>query len=266
MRRYIFENERTNIYGVVVLAEDGSVKGYSNPNESFWTEDEEKLTFLDGNRKETSVFRKTGDGEYISQNGWHYLKPYASVFPFTDDVSKYKTDKIYHNLLPFYEQKFKYVREKEVKLLEIGCLGYESIKYWLDYFPNGKIYGIDINNGSFTHERFQFFQANQRDRARLGEIAETIGELDIVVDDGAHTYDETKNVFESFWPKVKSGGCFVIEDWDWMTDLITETIQSRGELGGGVRGTRGLKPVDIGIKHLEVSTNDNRAYALFKKR
>jgi len=38
------------------------------------------------------------------------------------------------------------------------------------------------------------------------------------------------------------------------------------ELGGGVKGTRGLMPIDIGIKHLEVSTNDNRAYALFKKR
>jgi len=266
MRRYVFENEKTNIYGVIELSDGGLIKGYSNPNESHWREEDGVLSLLNKDGKVTSVFSKTQDGEYFSNDKWHYLKPYESVFPFTDEAYKYKTDKIYHNLLPFYEKKFKYMRNDEVNLLEIGCLGYESIKYWLDYFPNGKIYGVDINNGDFSHERFRFFQANQRDKARLSEIAEEIGDLDIVVDDGAHTYDETKNVFDAFWPKVKSGGYFVIEDWDWMTDLVTEIIQSRGELGGGVRGTRGLKPVDIGIKHLEVSTNDNRAYALFKKR
>lgn len=51
-----------------------------------------------------------------------------------------------------------------------------------------------------------------------------------------------------------------------MSDLIVDIIQSRGELGGGIKGTRGLKGIDLGIKHLEISTNDNRAYALFQKR
>jgi hypothetical protein len=264
--RYVFENERTNIYGIISLKDDGRIEGYYNSNESFWKRDGSLLIFMNKDQKVTTVFEMTEDGEYFSNEKWHYLKPYDKMFPFTEDVQKYKTDKIYHNLIPFYEQKFKYIRKDEIKLIEIGCLGYESIRYWLDYFPNAKIYGIDINNGSFNHERFQFFQANQGDKKRLEEIAGLIGDVDVVIDDGAHTYNETKNVFDAFWPKVKSGGYFVIEDWDWMTDLINEIIQSRGELGGGVKGTRGLKPIDIGIKHLEVSTNDNRAYALFKKR
>lgn len=261
--RYIFENDRTNIYGAIDLLPDGTIGGYINPKEIYWKEEDDAILLLDANRQTTSTLKKVGD-EYT--DGWHYLKPYDKVFPFTSDASKYKTDKIYHNLLPFYEQKFKYIKDQSVKILEVGCLGYESIKYWLDYFPNGSVFGIDKDDSSFEHPRFKFFKANQGDLGSLVSIANEIGNLDVVIDDGAHTYNETKNVFEAFWPKVKKDGFFVIEDWDWMTDLVVELIQSRGELGGGFRGTRGLKPVDLGIKHLEVSTNDNRAYALFRKR
>jgi hypothetical protein len=264
MRKYVFENGRTNIYGILTLADDGTIKDYSNPNESFWKEEGDSLV-ISGSNGQNTVFKKIGN-DYVSENKWHYLKPYESVFEFTENINKYKTDKIYHNLLPFYENKFKYIKNEKIKLLEIGCLGYESIKYWLDYFENSKIYGLDMNEGNFTHDRFKFYKANQRDKIKLEEIAAEIGDLDVVIDDGAHTYSETKNIFDAFWPKVKSGGYFVIEDWDWMTDLIVEIIQSRGELGGGIKGTRGLKPIDLGIKHLEVSTNDNRAYALFQKR
>lgn len=265
MRKYVFENGRTNLYGVLSLESDGKIKGYENSNEVFWKEEGEDLIFFNSKKETTTIFKKIGD-EYVDGKKWHYLKPYSSLFPFTENIEKYKTDKFYHNLLPFYENKFKYIKNENIKIIEVGCLGYASIKYWLDYFPNAKVYGLDVNLGNFNHERFEFFQVNQRDKNKLNEVASKIGEIDIVIDDGAHTYDETKNVFDVFWPRVKTNGYYVIEDWDWMSDLITEIIQSRGELGGGIKGTRGLKPIDLRIKHLEVSTNDNRAYALFQKR
>ena len=263
--KYVFENASTQSYGVLILKKDGMIGGYENPNEKFWKIDKDNnLIFRDINNKITSVFRKIGD-EYICSKNWHILKPYDKVFPFTKDIIKYKTDKFFHNHLAYYENKFKYIKNDPITFVELGCLSGESIKYWLDYFPNAKIYGLDINKVEMINNRFEYYYCDQNDKDGLSAVSELIGNIDVFIDDGAHFYNETKNTFDVFWPKISPNGFYVIEDWDWMTDFVTDIIQRRGELGGGMRGTSGIKE-DIRIKHLEVSTNDNRAYALFQKR
>lgn len=262
---YIFVNAKTQMYGVLSLNEDGTVGVYDNPAESSWGKDENgRLILKNKEGKTTSVFNQVGD-EYVCTNKWHFLKPYKKVFPFTENILDFKTDKFFHHHLAFYEEKFKYIKNEKIKIVEMGCLGCESIKYWLNYFPHAQVFGLDISLVSFVHERFRFYSCDQRNNLELKALADLIGEVDIFIDDGAHFYQETKNTFDAFWPKIKRDGFFIIEDWDWMTDLITEIMHNRGELGGGVKGTRGIKG-DIGIKHLEISTNDNRAYALFQKR
>jgi len=263
--KYVFENALTQSYGILVLNENGSIGNYDNPNEKFWQLNENNnLIFKDINNKITSIFTKVGD-EYICQNKWHILKPYDKIFPFTENVLQYKTDKFFHSHLAYYENKFKYIKNDSITVVELGCLGGESIKYWLNYFPNAKVYGIDINQVEIDNNRFEFYDCNQNDKDGLMKVAESIGNIDVFIDDGAHFYTETENTFDVFWPKINTNGYYIIEDWDWMTDIVTDIIHRRGELGGGMRGTKGIRE-DIGIKHLEVSTNDNRAYALFQKR
>ena len=46
----------------------------------------------------------------------------------------------------------------------------------------------------------------------LGELA---NELDLVVDDASHAYEETKTSFEVLFPLLRPGGIYVIEDWSW---------------------------------------------------
>ena len=46
----------------------------------------------------------------------------------------------------------------------------------------------------------------------LGELAD---ELDLVVDDASHTYEETRASFEFLFPLLSPGGIYVIEDWSW---------------------------------------------------
>ena len=45
-----------------------------------------------------------------------------------------------------------------------------------------------------------------------GELAD---ELDLVVDDASHTYEETRASFELLFPLLSPGGIYVIEDWSW---------------------------------------------------
>jgi predicted O-methyltransferase YrrM len=70
---------------------------------------------------------------------------------------------------------------------------------------------------SRNENRFVHFATSQCDgeilrKIVLGELAD---ELDLVVDDASHTYEETKASFECLFPMLQPGGIYVIEDWNW---------------------------------------------------
>jgi hypothetical protein len=61
-----------------------------------------------------------------------------------------------HDYVQFYEFYFSGARNSQLSLLEIGVLehpdkinrpfGAASLRMWADYFPNGIVHGIDIND------------------------------------------------------------------------------------------------------------------------
>jgi Methyltransferase domain len=61
-------------------------------------------------------------------------------------------------------------------------------------------------------------EVNQADRSRLAEIVEREFDgdpLDLVVDDCSHLYEPTRASFNELFPRLRSGGAYVIEDWRW---------------------------------------------------
>jgi predicted O-methyltransferase YrrM len=70
---------------------------------------------------------------------------------------------------------------------------------------------------SGTENRFVHFATSQHDGEMLKQIVlrELADELDLVVDDASHTYEETKTSFEFLFPMLHPGGIYVIEDWSW---------------------------------------------------
>ena len=66
-------------------------------------------------------------------------------------------------------------------------------------------------------DRFVHFATSQCDREILHQIVrdELADELDIVVDDASHTYENTKASFELLFPLLQPGGFYVVEDWSW---------------------------------------------------
>ena len=60
------------------------------------------------------------------------------------------------------------------------------------------------------------YGVDQSDRARLAAIVDAefgANPIDLVIDDASHRYVETRASFEVLYPRVRSGGLFVIEDW-----------------------------------------------------
>jgi len=70
---------------------------------------------------------------------------------------------------------------------------------------------------SRTENRFVHFATSQCDGEKLRQIVldELADELDLIVDDASHTYEETRASFEFLFPLLSPGGIYVIEDWSW---------------------------------------------------
>jgi cephalosporin hydroxylase len=93
-------------------------------------------------------------------------------------------------------------------------------------FKPRRISAVDITSGPVApllryvtgmENRFVHFSTSQCDREVLEEIVrkELADELDLVVDDASHTYEQTRASFEFLFPLLRPGGVYVIEDWAW---------------------------------------------------
>ena len=130
-----------------------------------------------------------------------------------------------HGYTLHLENFFEPIRFSPIKLLEIGVGGGESIKAWLQYFPNGKIFGVDNFQGSnewntpgFPHERYVFNCADQKDPVFWECFIANHGkDWDVIVDDGGHEAPQIQVTFASMWPVMRPGGFYCVEDlgYDW---------------------------------------------------
>ena len=63
-----------------------------------------------------------------------------------------------------------------------------------------------------------YWGVDRATRKRLREIVDTEFDgvpLDLVIDDGSHLLEETRTSFETLFPRLRMGGLYVIEDWNW---------------------------------------------------
>lgn len=124
-----------------------------------------------------------------------------------------------HHYTPHYHKWFEPLRNQNIVLLEVGVggedteLGGKSLLGWREYFPYGKIYGIDIyDKRALDGERLKTFMGSQDDARFLTSVINEIGIPDIIIDDASHINKLTIKTFEILFPKLKKGGIYVIED------------------------------------------------------
>jgi len=126
----------------------------------------------------------------------------------------------FHWYMTHYERYFRDLKNNKLNLLEIGVGGYadlreggRSLRMWKAYFPKGMIYAIDIYDKSHLQEnRIEIFQGNQNDPQFLTEVANKIGSLDVVIDDGSHVNEHVITSFKTLFPFLNPGGIYVVED------------------------------------------------------
>ena len=136
-------------------------------------------------------------------------------------ANRYGTDKLWlHHYIDEYERHFERLRGEPIKLLEIGVGGYNvpgrgghSLRMWSDYFVNGEITGIDIEDKTaLSSGNITALVMDQTDVASLELLSGAAGPFDIVVDDGSHVQEHIMISFCTLFPLMPSGGIYVIED------------------------------------------------------
>jgi len=126
-----------------------------------------------------------------------------------------------HGYANFYAQFFAPLYNFPLKLLEIGVGGGESVKVWLEYFPQASVVGTDITQdtnewndpGKSPDPRYAFVQGPQESETFWAcFLADRGKDWDIIIDDGGHFNDGVITSFKCLWPALKPGALYCIED------------------------------------------------------
>jgi hypothetical protein len=149
---------------------------------------------------------------------------------FLDESRGWGTDKLTkHPYTEDYDPLFEQWRDKSIRLLEIGAYHGASTIAWDKYFPKGDITVVDIQprkaleniEGRIDSSRTRIIIAN----AYSKDFADTLGNFDIINDDGPHDLESMLQCARLYFPKLNEGGVLVIEDIPhsgWIETIITE--------------------------------------------
>lgn len=147
------------------------------------------------------------------------LKVIGKIFK-TDKTNSWMAQDEGHNYVSAYEEHFKSLRNKKLKILEIGIggednpyIGGNSLRMWKCYFSRSLIYGVDLYDKRLMEEkRIRTFKGAQNDQVFLADLVRQVGPFDIIIDDGSHISSHVIETFKFLFNALNPKGFYVIED------------------------------------------------------
>jgi hypothetical protein len=136
-----------------------------------------------------------------------------------------------HNYTTTYSAIFGELRNKPLRILELGLgsnnpnfpyymgVGAKpgaSLRGWRELFPHALVYGADIDRDIlFEEDRIKTFYCDQLDEIAIRDLwsqPDLRGGMDIIVDDGHHTFEANSLFLDGSLGRLRPGGTYVIED------------------------------------------------------
>lgn len=144
-------------------------------------------------------------------------KLHANTIQSLNDIATYyTTDKCIkkHGYVKYYEKFLEPMRNDNLKFLEIGIERGRSHLMWKDYLPNSTIYGIDIDPScrAIQQDRIVVEIGNSIDENFTNNFFSKYDNFDVIIDDGSHASASQIKTFETFFPHLKPGGLYFLED------------------------------------------------------
>lgn len=100
-------------------------------------------------------------------------------------------------------------------IVEIGVLGGGSLFMWRDFFgQDARIIGVDLNPDAIwlRDHGFEIHIGSQSDPSFWEDFFRNVGDVDIILDDGGHTFTQQIITASTVLDHIKNGGLLVVED------------------------------------------------------
>ena len=114
-----------------------------------------------------------------------------------------------------YDQYFTRFQNSELIIVEIGIFSGGSLFMWRNFFGNkARIIGVDLDPNAKKWEKngFEIFIGDQSEPKFWEEFFKNVGNVDIVIDDGGHTYEQQIITATCCIPYINKGGILLVED------------------------------------------------------
>lgn len=123
----------------------------------------------------------------------------------------------WESYLEYYDTLFAPLRNRAISMLEIGVQNGGSLETWAEYFKSGERFiGCDINPKCYSLEyddpRISVVIGDVTTSPVFQSIRAISQDFDIIIDDGSHVSTDVLNAFVNYFPMVKPGGLYVVED------------------------------------------------------
>ncbi len=92
-----------------------------------------------------------------------------------------------------------------------------ALAHYLDNIGHGRIIGVDISHNKLidkvrSHPRISWIEDDAISAFEQVQKQISNGERVLVIEDSAHTFDNTLKVLETYSPLIPDGGYFIVED------------------------------------------------------
>ena len=137
-----------------------------------------------------------------------------------------------HNYTNMYHALFNKIRHEKLNVFEVGIGSVDenvafhmnlsdknysplaSLRGWRDYFNKSQIFGADIDKKILKNSnRIKTFHVDMLKKKSIVKMWKKINKkMDIIIDDGFHSYEANINFFENSIKNLNKNGFFIIED------------------------------------------------------
>lgn len=158
----------------------------------------------------------------------------TEVLDLAELFRKYGSDKDTNGYSQVYFTLFDHLKEQPLNFLEIGIgtmipgmhssmVGYSldgykpggSLRAWRDFFQNARVIGLDVQpDTQFEEERIETYICSSTEAGTFEEWYQKMDglKMDVIIDDGSHIDTNQLATLSNFYPILKDGGIYVIED------------------------------------------------------
>jgi hypothetical protein len=123
----------------------------------------------------------------------------------------------WESYLDYYDSLLYRINDNQICMLEIGVQNGGSLETWAEYFSNGAIFiGCDVDSNceklKYSDNRISIVIGDANSQETFNKITSITSSFDLIIDDGSHRSNDIINSFINYFPLVKPGGIYIIED------------------------------------------------------